>query len=105
MSYEQREKHYELGGANEAERDARRCLGGLQGDGLLPRQLLEFYEKGGELALLEISRRKPWRKNRVGEEEEKAVVEIALEKPACSQVRVANELTKRRPVCLSYCGG
>jgi len=66
---------------------------------------LEFYEKGGELALLEISRRKPWRKNRVGEEEEKAVVEIALEKPACSQVRVANELTKRGPVCLSYCGG
>ena len=55
--------------------------------------------------MLEISRRKPWRKNRVGEEEEKAVVEIALEKPACSQVRVANELTKRGPVCLSYCGG
>jgi len=51
--------------------------------------------RGGELALLETSRRKPWPKNLVGEEEEKAVVEIALEKPACSQVRVANELTKR----------
>ena len=65
----------------------------------------ELYEKGGELALREISRRKPCPKNRVEEHVEKAVVEIALEKPACSQVRVANELTKRGPVCLSYCGG
>jgi hypothetical protein len=56
---------------------------------------LEFYGKGGELALREISRRKPWPRNRVEEEEEKAVVKIALEKPAFSQVRVANELTKR----------
>ena len=54
----------------------------------------ELYQKGGELALREISRRKPCPKNRVEEHIEKAVLEIALEKPALGQVRVANELTK-----------
>src|SRR5207248_5532103 len=55
----------------------------------------ELYDKGGQLALREISRRKPCPKNRVEEHIEKAVMEIALEKPAFGQVRVANELTKR----------
>jgi transposase InsO family protein len=55
----------------------------------------EMYDKGGELALQEISRRKPCVKNRVEEHIEKAIVELAVDKPALGQVRVANELAKR----------
>lgn len=55
----------------------------------------ELYQEGGEMALLEVSRRKPNVKNRIEEAIEKAVLELAVEQPALGQLRVSNELKKK----------
>lgn len=55
----------------------------------------ELYDEGGELALREISRKKPILKNRVDPEIEKAVLQFSTEFPAYGQVRASNELKKK----------
>src|SRR5206468_5155381 len=61
------------------------------------------YDKGGELALQEISRRKPVLKNRTPIEIEQAVVDLAIEQSAWGQVRVS-EMLKRRGMSISPAG-
>jgi transposase InsO family protein len=55
----------------------------------------ELYETGGDLALAEITKRKPNLRNRIAPEVEDAIVELAVAFPAYGQVRAANELAKR----------
>jgi hypothetical protein len=54
----------------------------------------ELYEKGGEAALIEMSRRVPNPKNRVAETVERRILELAVEQPAWGHTRMANELAK-----------
>ena len=54
----------------------------------------ELYDAGGELALQELTRRKPILKNRTPLEVEAIIVELSLDQPAYGQIRIANELRK-----------
>ena len=57
----------------------------------------ELYDAGGELALQELTRRKPILKNRTLPDVEAIIVELSLDRPAYGQIRIANELALPRP--------
>ncbi|EKO67653.1 DNA-binding helix-turn-helix protein [Leptospira interrogans str. Kito] len=64
----------------------------------------ELYEKGGELALQDLSRRKPNHKNRIEPEKEEAVKKMAIDFPAYGQQRASNEL-KKQGIIVAPCYG
>lgn len=55
----------------------------------------QLYETGGSQALQELSRRKPNIKNRVSEDIEQAVINIAIEQPAFGQLRASQALLQQ----------
>ena len=54
----------------------------------------ELYDAGGELALQELTRRRPILKNRTAPDVEAIIVELSLDRPAYGQIRIANEVRK-----------
>jgi transposase InsO family protein len=54
----------------------------------------ELYDTGGEMALQELTRKKPLLANRTPPQVEAIILELTLEQPAFGQVRIANEVRK-----------
>lgn len=54
----------------------------------------ELYDTGGEMALQELTRRKPLLTNRTPPQVEAIILELTMEQPAFGQVRIANEVRK-----------
>jgi transposase len=63
----------------------------------------ELYDQGGEMALADLSRKRPNRKIRIEPVIEERVVSFAIEYPAYGQQRASNEL-KKEGVFISPCG-
>jgi transposase InsO family protein len=57
----------------------------------------ELSETGGEMALQELTRRKPLLANRTPAEVEAVIIELSLEQPAFGPIRIANEVRTRGP--------
>src|SRR4051794_12402982 len=55
----------------------------------------DLYDTGGELALQELTRRKPLLANRTAPEIAAAIIALSLEQPAFGQIRGANEVGKQ----------
>src|SRR4029434_3160730 len=55
----------------------------------------ELYDAGGEIALQELTRKKPILANRTAPEIEAMIVELSLEQPAFGPLRLANEIRRR----------
>jgi transposase len=66
-------------------------------------RIKKLYEAGGEAALADLSHRKPNLRNRVADEIEQSVVELASRQPGWGTMRVANEL-KNRGLTISQAG-
>jgi len=58
-------------------------------------RIKQLHDNGGEMALHEVSRKKPLVQNRVDPKIEEIVVECAFDNPALGQLRTSNELKKK----------
>jgi hypothetical protein len=92
MDENQHDKASRLGAEGRAPH--RQGPAGTLEDGNVPRRSSPGSDAGGELALEELTRRKPILKNRTPPEVEAIIVQLSLEQPAFDQIRIANELRK-----------